>query len=103
MNIAEVHTAAVGLMPVSRPLLPGYDSGVLAMIVVSFLFASVGFKTAAGIWHQFFTDLSMRHRNSLTGNASERTNRERWLCGRCWHRHLCARDCCFFHGVITQG
>ena len=37
MNIAEVHTAAVGLMPVSRPLLPGYDSGVLAMIVVSFL------------------------------------------------------------------
>ena len=77
MNIAEVHTAAVGLMPVSRPLLPGYDSGVLAMIVVSFLFASVGFKTAAGIWHQFFTDLSMRHRNSLTGNASERTNRER--------------------------
>ena len=77
MNIAVVNPAAGGLIPVSRPRLAGGDCGVRAMIVVSFLFASVGFKTAAGIWHQFFTDLSMRHRNSLTGNASERTNRER--------------------------
>jgi hypothetical protein len=67
-----------GLEPDLRAQLPGYDSGILLLIVGSFLITSWGFRSARRMWGNFFTDLmQMGHRHSMSD--AERTTAERWV------------------------
>ena len=66
-----------GIEPELRAQLPGFDSGILLLIVCSFLITSWGFRSARRMWHSFFTDLlQMGRRHS---SNAERTTAERWV------------------------
>lgn len=56
---------------------PGYDSGVLTMIIASFLLVAFSFRNASRLWKTFFQDLTVvRRRANL---FDERTVGEKWV------------------------
>lgn len=59
------------------PVRPGYDSGVLTLILASFLVVAFSFRSGSRLWKTFFADLlSVRRR----ANAfDERTADEDWI------------------------
>jgi len=62
-----------------RPVRPGYDSGVLTLVIVSFLIVAMGFRRGARLWKSLVHDLSDVRRRS---NAfDERTTGETWVIG----------------------
>ena len=64
---------------VPRPVRPGYDSGVLTLVIVSFLIVAMGFRRGARLWKSLVNDLSDVRRRS---NAfDERTMGETWVVG----------------------
>lgn len=73
MNVA----AADRLEPMVRTLLPGYDSGILALIVITFLLVAIGFRTAMRLWGGFFSDMvqNRERENAFT----EHTSGENWI------------------------
>ena len=59
------------------PRRPGYDSGVLTMIIASFLLVAFSFRNASRLWKTFFQDLIVvRRRANL---FDERTVGEKWV------------------------
>ena len=59
------------------PVRPGYDSGVLTMILASFLVVAFSFKSGQRLWKTFFADLvSVRRRANV---FDERTADENWV------------------------
>lgn len=59
------------------PRRPGYDSGVLTMIIASFLLVAFSFRNASRLWKTFFQDLTVvRRRANL---FDERTVGEKWV------------------------
>lgn len=67
-----------GLMPSPRQILPGYDSGVLAMAIGAFLLATIGLGGAGRIWSIFFHDLTHGGPRSSMAATAEPTTGERW-------------------------
>lgn len=59
------------------PRRPGYDSGVLTLIITSFLLVAFSFRNASRLWKTFFQDLTVvRRRANL---FDERTVGEKWV------------------------
>lgn len=77
MTPAEVQHMAHGIEPLMRPLQPGFNSGVLAMIVLTFILSAVAWRYVRGVWRQFFNSLAARRRTDRF-DSGERTNSERW-------------------------
>lgn len=75
-----VATLAHGIEPLMRPLQPGFDSGVLSLIVLTFILSAVAFRYVRAVWKQFFDGLAARRRTDRF-DSGERTNSERWGLG----------------------
>ncbi len=67
-----------GLMPSPRQILPGYDSGVLAMAVGAFLLAAIGLMGAGRLWNSFFKGLTHSGPGRSAAATAETTTGERW-------------------------
>lgn len=64
---------------VPRPVRPGYDSGVLTLLIASFMIVAIGFRRGARLWKGLVHDLVDVRRRS---NAfDERTIGETWVTG----------------------
>ena len=64
------------LEPQIRNLLPGYDSGVLTLIVIAFLSMVIGFRALRRLWRVFVAELLQGHDNAKA--AGEHTTGENW-------------------------
>lgn len=67
-----------GLMPSPRQILPGYDSGVLAMLVGAFLLAAIGLIGAKRLWKAFFRGLAHSGPSESAAASAEITTGERF-------------------------
>ncbi len=66
-----------GMASTQRPVRPGYDSGVLTMLLCSFLIVAMGFHRGARLWKSLIHDLTDIRRRS---NAfDDRTTGETWV------------------------
>lgn len=74
----DVEVLMSGLMPLPRQILPGYDSGVLAMAIGAFLLAVIGLRGAGRIWSVFFRDLTHGGPATSMAATAEPTTGERW-------------------------
>lgn len=65
-----------GLEPAMRPVLPGFDSGIMTMILACFVVNALVFPTLLRLWREFFKELGRVRRTNM---ATEHTVSERWI------------------------
>lgn len=65
-------------MPAPRQILPGYDSGVLALLVGAFLLAAIGLIGSKRLWKAFFRGLTHSGPAESAAASAEITTGERF-------------------------
>lgn len=65
-----------GLEPAVRPLLPGFDSGIMTVILACIVVNALVFPTLLRLWREFFKELGRARRTNM---ATEHTAAERWI------------------------
>ncbi len=92
---------APGLEPQMRNLLPGYDSGVLTLIVVAFLAMVVGFRALRRLGSIFFAELVQGHDSAKV--AGEHTTSENWSVAAMLVQTLICEGLMLFSSLFVSG
>lgn len=90
------HTAwMAGMDGVPRPVRPGYDSGVITLLLCSFMIVALGFRSGSRLWKSLMHDLVDVRRRS---NAfDERTIGETWVVS------AMILQTCIYTGLLIYG